>query len=43
MDAIAEIKSFARDFVNGVGRTPERKRLIQQVYYKRFGARLRIH
>jgi len=38
-----EVKAFAREFVNGKGRTAERKRLIQAVYFQKTGERLRVN
>jgi len=41
MDRVAEIRAFAREYVNGTGQTPERKKLIQAVYFQLFHERLR--
>lgn len=37
-----EVKEFARDFING-NRTPERKRIIKDVYFKLTKERLRLN
>jgi hypothetical protein len=41
MNEIEQIKSFARDYINGIGRTPERKKQIINTYEYMFGERLR--
>jgi len=43
MTDIQKIKEFAREFVNGNGRTAERRRLISTVYFRIYGERLRAH
>jgi hypothetical protein len=43
MDGVAQIKAFARDFVNGKGRTPERKALIRSTYRQHFGSNMRAN
>jgi hypothetical protein len=41
MNEIETIKSFAREWINGNGRTPDRKRLIVATYQQLFNERLR--
>jgi hypothetical protein len=42
MDAREQIRSFSRDFINGIGRTAERKKLIASTYRQIFHENLRV-